>query len=399
MVHMSKLRALLVVPFAAIPTTSGGGRRVLNTIEQLSKKYDLEVWGFSDGIRPLGQEKDWLKKVGVTYRYFNLGKKNFITSLLYRQPYWFTPWWNSELIQALDALTDKISLVQIDGTQLLYLANHLKKSRRSVFVSYDVSTISFWRRISKEKNIIKRILQLVLCLEIYLYEVAHMKKFSDVVSVSEFDANLLKKYFRITRVNTIPNGIEQIKFLNTSSEIGVIKLGYIGGFSHPPNVEAVRFIIQEILPVFKKEQYNYKLILGGEVDKSMIEKFAATQQIPLSRIVVLDYVINTKDFYKQIDVLVAPLFSGSGTKIKIMESLSFGRPVVTTTVGAEGIKIISKLLTIVTTSQERNPIRWHTALRNVIDSSSDPKLRASLKLQLENYTWQAIFKIALSSFY
>lgn len=391
---MTKQSALLVAPFNAVPIKSGGGTRIFHTIKNLSKKYNLEVWLFRNQSDQLDEEKAWLTKLGVKFKYFNLGENRFITSILHAQPYWFTPWWNQRLINELSSRIDSFDLVQVDGTQLLYLGKYLNEScKKTVFVAHDVSTISFWRRLVLERNVFKKLLQSWRLVEVYFYELFFIKKFAEVISMSEFDGQYLKKYFGVKNINVIPNGIERIHFLPDHNSKKMMTFGYIGGFSHPPNLEAVRYIIDEILPAMEMKQLDYRLLLAGEQDPSFIKKILQAKKIPLSKVEVLGYLKKSEDFYRQIDFLLAPIFAGSGTRIKVLESLSFGRAVITTTVGAEGIEIKSKLLRIIQ-NDDVPASKWVKEIQDFYQERILDKEKDELKRKLEKMTWEELFEKA-----
>lgn len=375
-----------------MPTNSGGRRRIFHTIKYLSQNYQLEVWSFLSTDSQLQDERLWLTSLGVKYRHFTLSKNSLLTSFLHLQPYWFTPWWNKDLVASLQSLEEKNwAFVQIDGTQLLYLNQAIKKSWRKIFVAYDISTISFWRRLLVEKNVLKKCLQLWRLFEIYLYERIHLGKFSKVIAMSKFDANYLRNQFGVKKVEVIPNGIEQVDFLPNQPNKKKIVLGYIGAFSHPPNLEAVRFIIDKILPALEKKRLNYELLLAGEQDRQLVEQLMTKQHLPLARVRLLGYVAESSDFYQQIDVLVAPIFSGSGTKIKILESLSFGRPVVTTKVGAEGIAIESDFLNVIEQQKTKDEEEWSKKVIKAGREEILEKERVKLKKILEDMRWSKVF--------
>lgn len=390
---MQRPTVLLIVPFTAFPTNSGGRQRILHAIEQMSKKYRLTVWSFVGADSLLEQESVWLEALGVEYRFFELGKESWLATFLQRQPYWFTPWWNEELVGALAALKlNQFKLIQIEGTQLLYLSTALRMFKQKVFVAYDISTLSFWRRMCGERNYLKKLLQLWRVLEIYLYERLHLPKFEQVIAMSEHDAVYLQRHFAVKQVRVLPNGIAQVSFLPVKSNNNKISLGYIGAFTHPPNQAAVSFLITQILPALESAGVSYELVLAGEQDPKLLQQLLQQAQISPTRLRILGYVAEAADFYRQIDLLVAPIFAGSGTRVKILESLSYGRPVVTTQIGAEGIEIVSPFLKILAKSEQLDPVVWLKEILDFVNSNQEIiTQRNELKKQLEEMTWEKVF--------
>lgn len=389
---MNKPRALLITPFSAIPISSGGGKRTYHTIKYLSSNYDLEVWAFINNIDKSTKEKAWLESLGVKYKYFELNANNLFSFVLHFQPYWFSPWLNTKICESLDSLNADLDLIQIEGTQLLYLGNKLKKNwKKSIFVAYDVSTVSFWRRLAGEKNPLKIFLHFCRLIEICLFEMFFIRKFSEVWSMSNIDADILRKKFAAKKVKVVPNGIEKVNFLSKSENKKVITFGYIGGFAHSPNLEAVSYILKVVLPALEKEQLSYQLFLAGDQDTHLIKKMANDANLPTSKITVMGHLENVESFYEKIDFLLAPIFSGSGTRIKILESLSFGKPVVTTTIGAEGIEIKSNFLSIIKNDEAKNVKSWLAAINKLIKNNHLKSDKSDLEKTLKEMNWGKIF--------
>jgi glycosyltransferase involved in cell wall biosynthesis len=96
----------------------------------------------------------------------------------------------------------------------------------------------------------------------------------------------------------------------------------------------------------------------------------------------LGKVKNLKDFYQKIDCLITPIFSGSGSRIKILESLSFSVPIISSPIGAEGININSDYLQIAAT-----PLEYLESLRKI--NQLNP---SQLNQQLEPLLWKNIYK-------
>ena len=121
---------------------------------------------------------------------------------------------------------------------------------------------------------------------------------------------------------------------------------FIGGFQHTPNVDAAIFLTNEIFPVIKKRIKNVKLFIVGSNPPDQIKALASEDTI------VTGYVPDIAPYFERFKVMVAPIRYGAGVKGKITESMSFGLPVVTTTVGAEGLDMIDGDSILVANSPE-----------------------------------------------
>jgi GT2 family glycosyltransferase len=106
---------------------------------------------------------------------------------------------------------------------------------------------------------------------------------------------------------------------------------FLGNFSHTPNRDAVQFFVREVLPILRESLDAVKLyVVGGNAPKE-IAALASTE------VWVLGYVPDIEPLFASCRVMIAPLRFGAGVKGKIGESLAHGLPVVTTTIGAEGM--------------------------------------------------------------
>jgi GT2 family glycosyltransferase/SAM-dependent methyltransferase len=108
---------------------------------------------------------------------------------------------------------------------------------------------------------------------------------------------------------------------------------FVGGFRHPPNVDAVQFLADEVMPRVRRSLPRVQLLIAGGDVSPELERLAGES------ISFLGWVPDLAPLYRHVRLVLAPLRYGAGMKGKIIESLSFGVPVLTTSVGAEGIGI------------------------------------------------------------
>lgn len=324
----NKPKLLLITAIPPTPQNSGGATRIHYTLQELSKYYQVDLVTFSDQNITLQPQKISL----------------FITRGI---PYWFSPWYNKKLITKVKELTHQhhYDIIQIEFSQLLYLVKYLPKNVKKTFTSHDISSISFYRRISEDnQSIIKMIIRYFLFLQIYFYEKKYLPLFDTIITVSQKDKLTLQKQLPDKKILCFPNGIDKIHLLKKTPN-KIIKLGYIGSINHTPNLNALKYFFNQIAPLLEKEKIDYKFYLAGNNNSKFIQN-------NFPKIINLGQVKKPIDFYKKIDCLITPIFSGSGSRIKILESLSFGIPVISSPIGAEGINIKSDYLHIARTDQE-----------------------------------------------
>ena len=108
---------------------------------------------------------------------------------------------------------------------------------------------------------------------------------------------------------------------------------FVGGFAHAPNVDAARFLVDQILPELERKVGSVKVILAGSRPTAEVRALSA------SNVEVTGYISEAalEELYRRCRVAVAPLRFGAGVKGKVIEALSRGLPMVTTSIGAQGI--------------------------------------------------------------
>jgi glycosyltransferase involved in cell wall biosynthesis len=107
---------------------------------------------------------------------------------------------------------------------------------------------------------------------------------------------------------------------------------FLGGFDHAPNVDAVKYFVAKILPTLKAAEPKLRFVIAGanptaEVHALASEDVAVTGMVP-----------DLRDVFDTVRVFVSPLRFGAGMKGKILSAMSYGVPVVTTSIGVEGFE-------------------------------------------------------------
>jgi len=181
---------------------------------------------------------------------------------------------------------------------------------------------------------------------VFLFELIICKFAKKVICVSEKDKEYFQKYFKLKedKLEVIENPVDKsvfypnLKVKNKIREnLGIEKnekfVLFFGQLDYKPNVEAIDTIIKEIIPRLNKRGIRYKLVICGKGDgRGILKNFKHRNFI------FKGFVEKIQDYINAADVIIAPLRSGSGTRIKILEALACNKKVISTTIGAEGIE-------------------------------------------------------------
>ena len=151
-----------------------------------------------------------------------------------------------------------------------------------------------------------------------------------VLATSERDRDLFQSELGIRHVAVVPNGIDLREFTPAGPSIAPVIL-FTGLLSYYPNQQGVRWFLDQVFPRVLEQVPNARVVVAG----------AAPPQWLLSRrsarVEVTGEVTDMCPYIRSAAAVIAPLMIGGGTRVKILEAQAMARPVVSTTIGAEGL--------------------------------------------------------------
>ena len=167
-------------------------------------------------------------------------------------------------------------------------------------------------------------------------EISTYKRFTKVFARSEFDRNMLLSYRGDLDVAILRAyaRIEDFSGKAGTREAGLLL--YVGAMNRTANIDAVRYFYEKVFPLIKREVPGAKFSIVGNKPPEEITRIGRED----NDVIVTGFVDDIKPYYLKASVFVAPLFVGGGVIVKILDALAAGIPVVTTSVGNEGIDAV-----------------------------------------------------------
>lgn len=219
--------------------------------------------------------------------------------------------------------------------EMLYMAPYIGVIRQNtkaqiVLRAHNVEH-KIWERIAKETRFfVKRWYINHLASTLRNYELSVIDKVDGIAAITRKDAAFFRKYCSKPVID-IPYGVYPDDFTPSYEIEGKPQFYHIGSMNWMPNEEGIRWFVDEVLPDTVKKVPDFVYHLAG---RNMPEWLA---NIKNKHVDVVGEVSNAHEFVANHDVAIVPLLSGSGIRIKIIESMALGKTVITTRVGAEGI--------------------------------------------------------------
>ena len=236
-----------------------------------------------------------------------------------------------------DRLTEVLEKEHFDVVQLemLYMTPYVETIREHskamiVLRAHNVEH-KIWERIAKETRFfMKRWYINHLAKTLKEYELSALETVDGIAAITRKDAAFFRKYCSKPIID-IPYGVYPEEFTPKYEIEGKPKFYHIGSMNWMPNEEGIRWFIDEVLPKTVEKVYDFVYHLAG---RNMPEWL---KELTNPHVNVVGEVPDAKEFVANHDVAIVPLLSGSGIRIKIIESMAMGKTVITTRVGAEGI--------------------------------------------------------------
>ena len=293
-----------------------------------SNKYHVDV----DSIPQDYREKTRIEFIDIDLRIRPLEAfKNLFSDESYHVKRFVSEKFKERLIEVLEA--EHFDVVQLE---MIYMAPYIETIREhsdaTIMLRAHNVEHKIWERMAKKTIFFAKrwyINHLVRTLR--NYEMSVLDKVDGIAAITITDAS----YFRrvtATPVIDLPFGVDINKF-DPVFEVGDTPTFYhIGSMNWMPNEEAIKWFLKNVWNIVQKRLPEAKLYLAGRNMPKWLKKNKK------KNVIVVGEVSDAHDFVNEHNIAIVPLLSGSGMRIKIIESMALGKTVITTMVGAEGIQ-------------------------------------------------------------
>jgi len=241
-------------------------------------------------------------------------------------------------LEAVDYIHDLTSNKEIDLVHfdMLHLAGYRHEVDKlpCVLVNHNVESLRMRRWAKVETNPALKLFLLYQSTKLRHFERRVCPEFDICTAVSEEDRRMLVELCDGGQFDVVPNGVDTDYFYPASTETLPNSMVWAGSMKSPYNRDAVDYFIKAIWPLIQERITDAKVTFVGGSPTAQLQK-AAQKSHTVS---FTDYVDDVRPYIANAAVFVAPIRAGSGTKIKVLNAMAQGKPVVTTTVGAEGIE-------------------------------------------------------------
>ena len=254
-----------------------------------------------------------------------------------RYPYAVKKYESSEMRRAVE---ERVSTGEVDVLVCDFLAPALNVPANidcgTVLFQHNVEAMIWKRHCEVQSNPVKKAYLRGQWGKMRRFEQEACRRFDRVIAVSAEDREQMVHDYGINTVFDVPTGVDTDFFLPSGREtINPHGLVFTGSMDWLPNEDAIRYFVDEILPLIKQHIRDVTLtVVGRNPYPSLVELSKSDKSI-----VVTGRVEDVRPFIEQAAVYIVPLRIGGGTRLKIFEAMAMEKAIVSTTIGAEGLPI------------------------------------------------------------
>lgn len=240
----------------------------------------------------------------------------------------------------------------------------------------------YWKRRIKALSGIHKWFAGIEQKRVYRYEQI-LKKYDLTLVCSKEDRNYLATEHQLKTIDILPNGVDTESFGGDGHNYQQHQIIlFTGNMDYAPNVDAVVYFSKEIFPTIRQHFPDTKFVIAGQRPVKKVLELAG------AAIEVTGFVKDLSALYRQAAIVVAPLRFGAGTQNKVLEAMAMGVPVVSGTVGFEGLNIQSGEGVVLATSTETFT---ESCCQLLADHSLREKVGKTGKAKIsENFAWPVI---------
>ncbi len=326
-----------------VPPDSGARLRDFNLIKRVGQQHRVSILSlleFDDELRHAQALRSFCDQVdGVMANRSTLATAiTCVNRLVRQQPVATAPFYYTELASKITTMTRRqhFDLVQFEHSFLAPYRTALASTFKGATVlSMHNIGVQQYRSILNMTSGISRIPAAIKWWMMKDWEVIEADKFQHIITVSECDRQRLLDMGTKARISVIENGVDcsALQPLPPPTP-DTEEIIFIGTMGYLPNRDAARYMVNEILPRIRLSRPDCQLNLVGSAGDDHLADLAEPGVVN-----VTGRVDDPVPYYARSKLAVVPLRSGGGSRLKILEALALGRPVVSTTLGQEGLSL------------------------------------------------------------
>lgn len=381
-------RILVLCTKVPYPPTDGGAIRMFNSARLLAENHNVELLIIGrnryaeeniDGLRTFAEEVycfTWPE-----YRFYLNAVKGLVSGQAFQSLQY-------SYSKVFDWLADNSSDYDLLYCNTIQTARYALEYPTKSLIDLTDSMARNYASLGEATSGIFKYIYPIESKRLKEYEREAISKVNESIVISPEDKKYITGDNQLENIHVVPNGVDasllskEFKAPRGFRE-GGNTIAYLGSMSYVPNVDAVSFFTDQVLPIIQNHHPDIEFYIVGKSPSRKVQQLSDKEGV-----VVTGFVDNPYKYIYNTSIFVAPIRYGSGLQNKIIEAMALGKPVVTTSKGLEGIEATpGKHLVVADTADE--------FAHSINQLLNNPDRRSALgtaaqQLISEKYTWEKI---------
>ncbi len=256
-------------------------------------------------------------------------------NLFTRRSYNITRFYSPAFAKRLGKILEEESfdIIQLEGLFLTpYIPVIRKHTGASVlFRSHNIEHFIWERMARSTKNPLKKMYLKILAARLKSYEMKTVHQVDGLVAISPVDLRFFKRNGFLQPAVTVPVGVTTDPQQLFTGEVQNNTVFHIGSMDWRPNQDGLQWFLQEVWPLVIEKRPDLQFVLAGKNIPASFYHYHG------KHVKVMGEVPDALDFMRTHQLMVVPLRSGGGMRVKIIEAMAAGKAIISTSIGAEGI--------------------------------------------------------------
>jgi len=337
---------VLTMQFPHFPAP-GGQTRQFYLLKEAAKEHEITLLTLSPppSEAALSELKGFVKEVIVLKGKYPhptapnsaaLPFSSLFRELLDKEPFEIRKWRTRREIPEYLAQIDEqqFDLIQVEHSELAHWIEGFFPNTPKILILHNVNYLIYKRFFDITSWGKEKVWALAQWLNMKKYEASLAGNFDKFISMSDNDRRLFLEIAPVADVDVVPNGVDTDYFFPGEDDNEESALVYTGYMGWKPSIDAVVTFCRDIFPALRRTYPDLKFYIVGKDPSEEVKALAQDENV-----IVTGFVEDVRPYVRRSKLVVVPLRVGGGTRLKILEAMSMGKAVVSTSVGAEGLRV------------------------------------------------------------
>lgn len=389
------MKVLILMPYTPVPANFGGAMRIYYLLKSLAGNHKVTVLAFGNPGRANLMEEEFgylVDDIHIVPEPWSRKYKRFgqVYSIFSSQSYSNICCYSDKMQEKIDELLSDREYDVVHCEFPCMEQYDFKNGVKKVLDAHNVEYENFRRMWKKCRSPIKKWYYKKEYEKVYLEEIRALSNQDLILATSKNDIEIIKRDVNDKPARAVPNGVDTSFFRPKGSDPEPYSIVFTGMMGYTPNSDGMLWFLDEIFPIVLEKIPQAKVYIVGNRPPESLKKRQS------DNVIVTGFVDDVRPYVWKSNVFVVPLRMGSGTRLKVVEALAMKKPVVSTTIGCEGINVEHDRSILIEDSPEK-------FASYVVELLKNKKLRDRLteegyELVTSEYDWSVVGEKMLEAY-